>query len=137
MVGEARRGNRVQLAHFPKCVVALVMQCCRTSMGMAKTPRVILGHRKTIWTSTEISVERCWPRSVREDQGDAGRDELRSRVRWRRYKILHCRRWLLRFGAHAVGLDILGGFRGVESACPALAGVDGRLVFCNLLLGSR
>ena len=75
MVGEARRGNRVQLAHFPKCVVALVMQCCRTAMGIVKTPRVILGHRKTIWTSAEISVERCWPRSVREDQGDAGRDE--------------------------------------------------------------
>ena len=71
MVGEARRGNRVHLAHVPKCV----MQCCRTSMGMVKTPRVILGHRDTIWTSAEISVERCWPRSMREDQGDSGRDE--------------------------------------------------------------
>ena len=63
--------------------------------------------------------------------------ELRSRVRWRRYNILHCRRWLLRFGAHAVGLDILGGFRGAESTCPALAAVDRRLVYCNLKLGSR
>ena len=59
MVGEARRDKRVQLAHFPKCVVALVMQCCRTSMGLVKTPRVIPGHRNTIWTSAEMSEESC------------------------------------------------------------------------------